>query len=106
MNVNERDLILGTSFPDIRYLGLVAREQTHVESSLSYIEACQTLPTFELGVWLHIRLDRVREDFYEKRGIYDKVSKEQAIFNATKLIEDELSFNIIGDMNKYGINFL
>ncbi|MBS0186363.1 MAG: hypothetical protein JSS34_08635 [Proteobacteria bacterium] len=83
--------ILGTLFPDIRYLGDIKREETH-EKSLSRkdIEVQKGNP-FEAGRKLHVWINLIREQFVEKYGIYEKFPK--ALFSNRahflKFLEDE-----------------
>ena len=77
---------LGTSFPDIRYLGVIKREQTHIKDpSLARIDA--TINDFQAGMEFHAWVDIVRQKKFETSSLY---SSDKTIIQAWKLIEDEV----------------
>lgn len=81
---------IGTSFPDIRYLGVIDREQTHFQDGT--LETLQTLPSFEAGLKFHSLVDLVRENFMQAKGIYEIVPHSPFITQALKFFEDTLLY--------------
>lgn len=65
---DKRDFYVGTSFPDIRYMGIIKREKTHFIDL--DIKTLQQLPSFEAGMKFHSLVDIVRENYMRSRGVY------------------------------------
>ena len=86
--------IVGTLFPDIRYLGTVKRSSTH-EENINNKVIKNTKNMFIAGKRLHAFVDIEREIFAEKYGIYNhtpgKTYKQKVKF--LKLLEDEIIWN-------------
>lgn len=85
-----REIIVGTEFPDIRYLTHDLRSLTHpVVSDIK--EIYQSKTPFEAGMNLHAWLDVIREKFISKE-IYNEVASYAKGFSATllKFIEEEI----------------
>lgn len=62
--------IVGTSFPDIRYLAGLSREATHIEQ-VSWDDVCNEPCSFRAGMLFHnlvdiIRLEQFEGDFYDR----------------------------------------
>lgn len=95
----KQDLIAGTLFPDIRYLGALTREETH-GPNVTKKDICEKKEEpFEAGRRLHVWVDELRENFAERWGIYEKLPKSVYKRRATflKLLEDEI---IWSDLNR------
>lgn len=61
--------VVGTSFPDIRYLGVIEREKTHrPRVTLKQVLEAES---FEAGVQFHVLVDVVRERFMKAYGMYE-----------------------------------
>lgn len=91
----KHSFILGTLFPDIRYLGVLKREETH-EQHLVKQDICeQRDDPFEAGRKLHVWIDEVRESFAERWNIYEQLPASVNLHKATflKLLEDEIIWN-------------
>jgi hypothetical protein len=83
-------IIIGTEFPDIRYITLESRDLTHpVITDLK--EVSQSKTPFEIGVKLHAWLDYVREQFITQE-VYEAVAPYAEGKSATllKFIEEEI----------------
>jgi hypothetical protein len=90
---NPRDFYIGTSFPDIRYLGHIERQETHfAQPSLSELI---TLPAFAAGLKFHSLVDLVREDFVRSRNAYSLVPESPYLTQALKLFEDQVLYDRI-----------
>jgi hypothetical protein len=99
-----KEIIIGTEFPDIRYISSLKREETHFNIT-DIKEVWNCLTPFELGMRLHSWLDNVRESFISKT-VYDEVSLFSHNFSATllKFIEEE-GLSDIYDGSKWGYLF-
>jgi len=87
----------GTSFPDIRYLGGIAREKTH-DKDVTLQTISTTTSPFEAGKKFHVWVDEVREQLVEQWNVYKTVTElsksshnNRGLF--LKLIEDAILFN-------------
>jgi len=90
--VQKQAFIKGTLFPDIRYLGVLKREDTH-EKNLTKQDICkQKENPFEAGRKLHGWVDELREKFAEEWKIYERLPKSVYTHRATflKVLEDEI----------------
>lgn len=88
-NVELRDYFIGTLFPDIRFLGTISREKTHVTPP-----SLHDLPTitssFRKGFYVHLLTDLERERVLESLGFYKLFPIDQNVQRASKLLEDVL----------------
>lgn len=89
--VDEQKFMIGTLFPDIRYLGTLSREETH-EKNVTKKLILDTKCSFTAGKFLHSYLDVKREKYIKKQKIKSHLSgiekKLQVLF--LKLLEDEI----------------
>lgn len=86
--------ILGTLFPDIRYLGVIERTETHVENPTLKSVTKESNP-FLQGKTLHAFVDEEREKVTKRWNIYEHLNhipgqKYKTTF--LKLLEDEIFF--------------
>jgi hypothetical protein len=95
---DKRDFYVGTSFPDIRYMGIIDREKTHF-SNLT-LNILQSLSSFEAGLKLHSLVDRVREDFMKSKGVYSLVPESPFITQSLKFFEDKVLYEKRSDWNE------
>lgn len=93
----KNSFLRGTSFPDIRYLGCIAREKTH-DKDVTLQTISTTVSPFEAGKKFHVWVDEVREQLIEQWRIYEILSElsksphhNRGLF--LKLIEDAVLFN-------------
>jgi len=85
------EFLVGTLFPDIRYIAHFARARTHpVVRDLQ--EVAQSSSNFYAGIKFHAWVDIIREEFVEKSGIYQAVIPYAKGHEATllKFIEEEI----------------
>jgi hypothetical protein len=93
---NEKEFILGTSFPDIRYLKVVARAETHF-CNVTLQQILQEKDSFKAGMLFHSFVDEQREDYVVSKNFYEKIPKFRFTSQSLKFAEDEIlktSFNI------------
>jgi hypothetical protein len=81
---------IGTSFPDIRYFGVIERDKTHFyPHNISQLEK---LSSFETGLKFHALVDKVRENFVRSKKIYSLLPDSPFITQAIKFFEDRMLF--------------
>ncbi|HRE30874.1 MAG TPA: hypothetical protein PLD88_02770, partial [Candidatus Berkiella sp.] len=83
--------LLGTVFPDIRYLGVIKRNQTHFKGmTLEKVYAADS--PFMRGMYFHSFVDEYRDRCVRKSGIEKTITEiprhQQGTF--LKLIEDQI----------------
>jgi hypothetical protein len=88
-------LIVGTSFPDIRYLEVIERDQTH--HPISTLNEVLDVSAFNTGVRFHSLVDHVREDYMKKSDIYSFFDSSAYISQAIKVYEDKVLYERIED---------
>jgi hypothetical protein len=93
--INRKEFIIGTLFPDIRYMGKVQRSQTHAKKvNLALID--KTPDYFKKGMLFHAYVDDQQEDFTNKSTAYRHLPKDiktsRSIF--IELIADEIIFDL------------
>lgn len=86
-----RDFLIGTLFPDVRYIAHFSRELTHPQI-LNLQEITKAKTFFERGIQFHAWVDYIREEFVVASGIYEKVIPYADGHQATllKFIEEEI----------------
>lgn len=94
--IDSRAYFIGNLFPDIRYLKVISREETHSQNPV-----VSNLPSFnnsfDLGVYVHSLVDWEREKTLTKLGMYGIVEKDLATSTALKLLEDEITYPLYQD---------
>jgi hypothetical protein len=86
--------IKGTLFPDIRYLGVISRKETH-EPNMTLKNLIKEKSPFIKGKKLHAFVDEEREKMVIQWKIYDKlkhVPGQMYMNTFLKLVEDEILF--------------
>jgi hypothetical protein len=89
----EESFMRGTLFPDIRYLGIITREDTHY-NGVTLEGLLQDKSPFSKGKKLHSFVDEKREEFVVKSKIYDKIKTVPEEYRGTflKFLEDEVLY--------------
>jgi lipopolysaccharide export LptBFGC system permease protein LptF len=85
----------GTLFPDIRYLGVISRNETHLKN-VSLKDLVQDKNLFSKGKKLHSFIDEEREKMVVQWNIYEKLKNipgQKYISTFLKLLEDEILFS-------------
>lgn len=93
-NHSKSEFFIGTSFPDIRYLRVIKREQTHSKHTLPEIKLSES---FEAGRQFHCLVDTLRENYMQANDIYSLIPQSKLIMQSLKLLEDELFYEKISD---------
>jgi len=100
---DEKEFILGTSFPDIRYLKVVARTDTHF-TNVSLQDILQEKNSFKAGMLFHSFVDEQREAWVIKNNFYQKIPNFKFSAQALKFAEDEILKSQF-DITKYQAYF-
>lgn len=88
--------LVGTLFPDIRYIAKIERDKTH-DAHVTLSQLRTEKSAFLCGKKLHSYIDEERAQFIQQKGVYDilmqrfKVPKEH-IASFLKFLEDELFY--------------
>ena len=100
-NKNRRDFYIGTVFPDIRYLGVVDRKNTHFPfQEVDLKDVIQEKNSFITGLKFHSLVDDFRERFIKSKNIYSLIPESEYKSQTLKFLEDELNYNKVKDWNK------
>lgn len=86
---SSKEFIIGTSFPDIRYLKVIDRTETHCPN-VTWNMVVNEPNSFKAGMLFHALVDIVREDYMEERAIYSTIKKDRLVGHALKIVEDTL----------------
>jgi len=100
-----RDFIIGTLFPDIRYLHVIEREKTH-KADICWHDVLTASSDFDAGMKLHALVDVVRENYVIQHHLYDNFSsylpyKSQFL----KFFEDALLYDQVNIWHNIAIYF-
>lgn len=96
---NEKEFIIGTSFPDIRYLNVIKRTQTHFEN-VKLADILKEKNSFKAGMLFHSFVDEQREKFIVEHKFYDKLPHFKFTSQSLKFAEDEILKSLF-DISKY-----
>lgn len=96
--------LVGTVFPDIRYLKVIERNKTHFKE-LSFQDILDEQNSFNAGLKYHSLVDEVREKYMVEKNIYALIPSSKFITHALKTYEDEVLYSNVSDWNQV-ITFL
>src|SRR3989344_7889748 len=96
-NLSKDKFLVGTSFPDIRYLRVIKREHTHSRNTLSEIKKSES---FEAGRQFHCLVDTARENYMQKNDVYSLIPASKLITQSLKLFEDELFYEKLSNWSQ------
>lgn len=86
---NEKEFLIGTSFPDIRYLKLIERADTHYHN-VTLDDIKKEKDSFKAGMLFHSFVDEKREEYIEKNQIYERLPKFRFTTQSLKFAEDKM----------------
>lgn len=69
---NEKEFIIGTSFPDIHYLKVIERSETHA-AHISLKIIMQEKDSFKAGMLFHSFVDKQRKHYMTMHKLYEKL---------------------------------
>lgn len=97
----DRDLfILGSVFPDIRRLAEnLTRKDTHMAFDSVDLNF-EGLTPFQAGWKFHVYCDMKREEILTKQGFYIATNDNGKFWQANKMLEDELVYNVYNNWEK------
>lgn len=98
-NKTKKDFFIGTLFPDIRYLKVIAKNKTHY-TNLS-VSTLNKAEPFLAGIKFHSILDQAREKFILENNTYSLCPKSKYITHSLKILEDEIFYRHIKDWKAY-----
>ncbi|OGB84717.1 hypothetical protein A3F66_06935 [candidate division TM6 bacterium RIFCSPHIGHO2_12_FULL_32_22] len=101
---DEKAFIIGTSFPDIRYLGCISRDKTHIKN-VTLDDIKKEKSSFKAGMMFHALVDEVREKYMNEHEIYKIFPRSKLGDAALKFNEDLLLFPQLNDLDKYAYYF-
>lgn len=90
------DFLIATVFPDIRYLGVIPRDLTHLKE-VSLNDFVNEKDLFKAGIKYHSLVDLFSEQYREKSGVYDLIPNNTNSVRALKIFEDEVLYSKIED---------
>lgn len=89
----KKKFFIGTSLPDIRYLGVVDRNATHFNKVK--FPLIKDMDSFNKGLIFHSIIDSVREELLLSKDLYSIMPKSKYITQSIKLLEDQVLYNKI-----------
>lgn len=97
---DKKRFIIGTLFPDIRYLGHVSRHRTHV-AGVTLADIRAESDACRAGMLFHTLVDESREAFVVNHHEYRTIPKSRLSTVAFKICEDEHLHSKINDWEHY-----
>jgi len=89
---NKEEFLIGTSFPDIRYLGTLTREQTHM-SDPTWSSIIKESSSFKAGIEFHALVDRIHDEYMSKHNAYNYIAAPDRLKSyILKFYEDMLLY--------------
>lgn len=91
IDTDVKEFIIGTSFPDIRYLGVIERDKTHYKNVTWHDIVTEQSP-FYAGLKFHAFVDRIREEYMHNSGIYTFIRETSYRSQCMKVAEDQILY--------------
>lgn len=89
---DKKKFFIGTSFPDIRYLGVIKRQATHFSNpNLTNIQ--KETDSFIAGLKFHSLLDETRESYMVSNHIYEQLPQTKEMVSILKVLEERLLYS-------------
>jgi hypothetical protein len=92
--LNERELLRGTVFPDVRRLAGVARHLTH-SNEATLADADKQADAWQAGWWLHSYQDLAWNKFFIDRGLVANKAMSELKWLALKFLEEVVVFEAV-----------
>ncbi len=96
--MNWEEFVIGTTFPDIRYLSDINRDVTHIYDTSE--DKVPFTSSFEAGRYVHSLIDERRVVLLKQLGMFDMIEYNYVNETALKLFEDVVLFESFGDWNE------
>lgn len=101
---DKKSFFVGTSFPDIRYLGTIDRKETHY-TDMTLREVQEETDSFTAGMKFHSLVDERREDFMQSQNIYEYIPESSQKTRALKILEDSVLYDMFKDWETCSMYF-
>jgi hypothetical protein len=89
--------LVGTNFPDIRYISGIHRSATHKVDDEDLTHVLMATTSFEAGRRFHVFVDREREKYMRKHNAYRFLKNGALKKQMLKIIEDHIMFKKLKD---------
>ncbi len=96
---DRKSFLIGTVFPDIRYLKVINRDKTHFKG-LTFEDILNESNSFTAGLKYHSLVDEVREKYMVDNNVYSLIPESKFAVEALKTYEDEVLYSKIADWNQ------
>lgn len=96
---DRKSFLIGTVFPDIRYLKVIDRDKTHFKE-LTFEDILNESNSFTAGLKYHSLVDEVREKYMVDNNVYSLIPESKFVVEALKTYEDEILYSKITDWNQ------
>ncbi len=96
-----KDFLVGTVFPDIRYVCDLERDATH-SREITLGSVFSEPDSFIAGAKFHSLVDKTRNDFIKSAGLYDLCPPFLYDQQSLKFLEDELFYSRYGSWKEVG----
>lgn len=92
-HLDKRAFIIGTCFPDIRYLAKIERKRTHL-NHLSLAEI-QSQPSFYAGLHFHSLMDAAWNTYVHqhREWLISEIPHNAAMFHTLKILQDKYLYH-------------
>ncbi|QQG41289.1 MAG: hypothetical protein HYV90_03905 [Candidatus Woesebacteria bacterium] len=100
---NIGEFVIGTSLPDIRYLGVIDRDKSHFENIV--FDDLTNLSSFEAGLKLHSLVDSIREEYLINNKYYSLFPASDVLTQAAKVFEDRLLYDKLSNWDEINSYF-
>lgn len=94
-----KDFILGTSFPDIRYLAKIEREKTHFK--VENIDDIDKVNSFKAGLQFHSYVDIFTNKYIREKNVFSFCPESPFTHTIIKFLEDKYFYDRSNNWNKY-----
>ncbi len=98
---DQSTFLVGTVFPDIRYLKVIDRDKTHFHN-LILADILDEKDSFVAGIKYHSLVDEVRRTYIFERGIYNYIPSSKYITQSLTMYEDELFYSKMTNWSRAG----
>jgi hypothetical protein len=88
---------IGTLFPDIRHLGVITRQRTHLTDVT--LQSLVGKNDFHTGMRVHAWVDATREQYLRDQNVKETLPWHPFVPHALKLVEDEILYDTFDDWN-------
>ncbi len=97
--MDRKEFIIGTLFPDIRYLKVIERSKTHFEGT-GIIDILNE-DSFNAGLKFHSIIDDARRKYISENDVYAPYKKENHSSMMFKIAEDMFFYEFIEDWSQF-----